>query len=114
MRRIVVSVLLAAALGGCGYTERDGELIGQVKKVAAQTPLVCPDHVAVDISLGVMVNGVGSLSKEDVWFRVMNQSDVEGLRRMAERGAIVKVRYNVRRLTFCFNDHQLLYFEEVR
>lgn len=31
----------------------------QVKKVEHDTPLICPDQVNVDLSLGVMQNGVG-------------------------------------------------------
>lgn len=109
MRRLLV--IGALLLAGCGYSARDGELIGQAKKVVSVTPIVCPDYTAVDISLGVLRNGVGSLSTQDVWLRVMNHSDVALLKRAVESGAVVKVKYDTRRLTVCYAQFNLLYVE---
>lgn len=105
MKKIALVALLA--LGGCGYTAVDNELIGQVKKVTHQTPLVCPDYKAVDISLGVIRGGVGSVSTEDLWLRVLNESDLSLLKAASESGRIVKARYDVRRVVVCYPHHNL-------
>jgi hypothetical protein len=92
-------------LANCGDSARDGELVGQVKKVSIITPLLCPDYYAVDVSLGVMRNGTGSMSTQDMWFTVRNTQDIAALRKMAEDGSLVKVHYNTRRAAFCTEDH---------
>lgn len=102
MKRILFAALIATA---CGYTSRDNELVGQAKKVVRNTPLVCPDWSVADISLGVMQNGVGSMSSQDVWLTVEDRHLFATLKTAVETGAIVKVRYDVRRVTFCIEDH---------
>lgn len=111
---MILALAFLPLLGGCGYSARDNEMIGQVKKVMRNTPLICPEYYDVDLSLGVLRNGQGSMSKEDVWLRVMNEADVTKLKDLADRGAIIKVKYDVRRATMCYTDHNLLYFEEVK
>ena len=113
MKMMLVALLLLF-LSGCGYTQRDAELIGQVKKVSHITPLICPDYTAVDVSLGVLRGGVGSMSTQDVWLRVLNNSDIPVLKRAAEDGALVRIKYDVRRATLCYQDHNLLYVEMVK
>lgn len=88
-------------LSGCGYSARENELIGQVKKVVRQTPLICSDRTDVDVSLGVFRNGIGSASKEDVWLTVPNQEDVNTLKSAAESGQPVKVLYDTARVAYC-------------
>lgn len=104
--KLIPLVLLAA----CGFSSADNEAVGQVKKVVKKTPLVCGDYIEADISLGVMRNGVGSLSKEDVELAV-DKSETETiatLKHAAETGAIVKFTYDVRRLAMCWPDHWLV------
>lgn len=93
MKAIPIALLLSA----CGYSARDNELVGQVKKVTAETPLLCGDYYEVDISLGVLRNGQGSVSKEDVVLYVKGDPDVPLLKKAAEVGLPVKVRYDVKR-----------------
>lgn len=83
------------------FEAKDSELIGQVKKVINNTPIVCPDYVDADISLGILRNGVGSMSSEDVWVYVPEKNHQDILKQAAESGALVKITYNTRRFTFC-------------
>ena len=40
-----LAVLVAAlSLAACGYSSRDSELIGQVKKVVRNTPIICSEY----------------------------------------------------------------------
>ena len=79
----------------------DSELIGQVKKVQRHTPILCSGYVAADISLGVLRRGVGSMSTQDVWVTVTEEAHRQLLVTAAESGALVKIRYDERRFTFC-------------
>jgi hypothetical protein len=89
---------LALPLAGClGHSSVDNETIGQVKKVQSVNPWVLPDYHRVDISLGVIRNGVGSVSKDDMLLYVPKDDDYEVLKHAAETGEIVKVKYNVAR-----------------
>jgi hypothetical protein len=101
-------MLTTLFLAGCGNVEIDAEAVGQVKKVTNATPVLCLDYQAVDISMGVMRNGVGSMSTQDIWFYI---PDIPGknlaktLRSAAESGKLVKVTYDVRRWAPCSEDH---------
>lgn len=97
----------------CGFSSVDNEMTGQVKKTMHNTPLVCPDHTDADISLGVMRDGVGSMSTQDIWVVVPPhlQEEVE---HFAETGEIVNAKYNVYRLTFCTTDHYLTSIEAAK
>lgn len=99
---IAAMLALSTALTGClGHTAVDNELVGQVKKVKAITPLLCPDYKIADISLGVIRNGTGSMSKEDVWVYVASDTDYKALASAAGSGQVVKVVYSTRRAGFC-------------
>jgi hypothetical protein len=102
---LILALCASACLASSG-----NELTGQVKKVVKKTPIVCPNYAEVDISLGVLRNGVGSMSKEDVVLAVTDPADVEGLEKAADEGAIVKVTYDVRRISYCTPNHQMLSF----
>lgn len=91
----------------CGYTQRDSELIGQVKKVYNITPLICPNFISSDISLGVIRNGIGSMSKEDVILYVRNQQQEELLKQAQDNNQLVKIHYDVKRITFCVPKEQI-------
>ena len=95
-------------LSSCGYVARDSEMIGQIKKIANVTPLFCPDRVDVDLSLGVLRNGVGSMSTEDVWATVYKQNVIDTLKMANSQGAIVKVVYNVRRFIICGEQREII------
>lgn len=103
MKKVLIVLLLG--LTSCGYSSKQNEAIGQVKKVVNNTPLICSNFVDTDISLGVMINGVGSMSHEDIWFYVVNSSDIKTLKIANENGKLVKITYDVRRFTVCVSDH---------
>jgi hypothetical protein len=102
MRNVILAVLLVTVPGcsACGMSSRNNELTGQIKRVTRETPILCDDYDEIDVSLGVLRNGNGSVSKEDVNMTV-NDHDVPLLKRAAETGAIVKLTYDQRRVTFC-------------
>jgi hypothetical protein len=107
MKRIVL-LFGALSLTGCfGYSSKQNELTGQVKKIKNQTPLICPNRVDVDISLGIIRNGVGSMSAQDLWLTVENENDVKALAEAAESGKLVKISYDVRRVTICSHPEYL-------
>jgi hypothetical protein len=113
--RQLSALALALLLGGClGYSQADGEAIGQAKKVTKATPIICPDYYMLDVSLGITRNGVGSMSTEDMWFTVANVADLQKMKDAVESGAIVKVRYDTVRMPICVEDHIVTAFEIVR
>ncbi len=107
--RMTVLMLLLSA---CGYSSKQSEMIAQVKKVIEKTPVLCADFVEADVSLGVVRNGTGSLSKEDVSLYVPGPSDVAVLKKAGEHGLLVKITYDVVRLGgICVPDHWVTHAE---
>lgn len=117
-KALIVSTALVGSLvftmtGGCGYSSTDNELIAQPKKVFHQTPIVCPNRNDVDVSLGVMRGGVGSMSVADMMLTVNNPKDVATLEKAIADGKLVKIRYNEFRLALCQEDNDLTSVEIV-
>lgn len=104
---LVIGMLALACYGvGCiGYSSTDNELVGQPKKVLHQTPIVCDERYDLDMSLGVMRDGVGSMSQQDVVLTVPNSNDVKTLTKAVADGKLVRVRYDIKRFVWCWNDH---------
>ena len=101
-RALLAFVLLS--LAGCGYSSRGNEAIGQPKKISHDTPIFCSDYDSVDISLGVMRNGVGSMSTQDMWFAFAphdDQKNEDTLLKAIKDGKLVKFTYDYRRLSIC-------------
>ena len=92
--------IIAMTLTACGYSARDTEAVGQVKRVMNNTPMLCSDFIDVDLSLGVIRNGVGSVSNEDIWI-VVSRPDAEILKKANEEGQLVKITYDQQRISFC-------------
>jgi major membrane immunogen (membrane-anchored lipoprotein) len=107
-------IALTLILSACGYSSKDNEAIGQVKKVSSETPLLCNDYSAVDISMGIMRNGVGSMSTEDLWFYVPSNADVADLKYAAETGKLVKITYDIKRVVLCVPDHIVTKIEIIK
>lgn len=103
--RVAIACLLFIV--GCGLSATGNELTGQVKKVVRRTPIICPDYYEADVSLGIIRNGTGSMSKEDVQLYVASDRDAALLKRAAETGQLVKVTYDVQRVGICRPDHWL-------
>lgn len=100
MKKSVFAIIPLLALSGClGNSSSDNEIMGQVKKAQHVTPMILPDYDRVDVSLGVIRNGIGSMSKEDMLLYVPNASDFAVLKRAAETGDLVKITYSQARAT---------------
>lgn len=99
--------------GCCGWSGMDITGSGQVKRVSKVSPMICPDYYAVDISLGVMRNGVGSVSKEDMILYLPDNMLID-MKRAAESSAIINFVYNERRSSNCVPDARLLSFKVVQ
>ena len=98
--RLFLIGIMAMVLTACGYASRDTEAVGQVKRVMNNTPILCSDFIDVDLSLGVIRNGVGSVSNEDIWI-VVSRPDAEILKKANEEGQLVKITYDQQRFAFC-------------
>ena len=108
--KVAYGLLAAVLLSGCGNSSVNGTLVGQVKKVSTATPMFCSGYREVDISLGVMRNGTGSMSTQDMWLTIGDHVDnatIAMLEGAAISGAIVDVTYDTRRAAFCTNDYIL-------
>ncbi len=103
----ILSLLLCLIVFGCGYSARQSELIGQVKKVVTVTPIICPDYIAADISLGVIRNGVGSVSREDMFMTITDKTQYNLLKQATESGKLVKITYDSARITLCVPEEQI-------
>lgn len=110
MLLFVLALLTLSGCYACGTGTANSEVTAQVKKVVHRTPLICPEYTEVDVSLGVMRNGVGSMSHEDLVLRVMDESQVPALEKAAKDGAIITLRYDIARLAACYPDHKLTSF----
>lgn len=114
MKRLLI-VVVSSLMAGCwGYSSVGNELVGQAKKVHHYTPLVCPPYDTIDISLGVMQNGVGSMSTHDMELTIWNDTDLKTLEKAAERGSLVKVKYSNWRMTWCREDDVIDYAEALK
>lgn len=103
MKKLIL--ITAMFLIGCGYSSKDNEVVGQVKRVMVNTPIICPDFYDVDLSMGMMKNGTGSVSKEDLWLYIPDKAVYETLKQAASSGIPVKITYDVKRTTYCVEDH---------
>ncbi len=114
---ILGGILFGIYLLYAGFTTMygvDGELIGQAKKIRLVTPFwssFCPTYYALDVSLGVIQNGTGSMSTQDVWLTVKDTTDLPAMQKAVEVGAIVKVKFDTRRLAACTEDYYATAFE---
>lgn len=99
MRKLIIAAMLLTC--SCGYSSVDNDAIGQPKKIHHQTPIICGNRNDIDISLGVMRGGVGSMSTQDMMLTVPNQKNLELLDKAIVDGKLVKFHYNEYRLTFC-------------
>lgn len=89
-------------------------MIGQVKKIRQNTPIICPDYKSVDITLGILRGGVGSMSTQDVWAVITEREHLAVFLRAAESGQLVKVRYDQARIAFCTDDIFVISVELVK
>lgn len=115
MRKLLLATVLTLSLSGCfGDTSINNELTGQVKRVHTNTPLICSNFNDVDVSLGIMRNGIGSMSTNDEWLYVPNEVDFKLLSDAAANGTIVKITYDEARATFCVENYKVTHVELVK
>lgn len=103
-----VTVLFAAvatAATGCGYSSINNQTLGQPKRLHQETPLICGPFTDLDLSLGVMRNGVGSMSPHDELFYVPNKEDQVLLDQAIKDGKLVRITYDERRFQVCTQDY---------
>lgn len=114
-KTIFLLPLLSLSLTGClGSSSSDNEMIGQIKRIQHVTPIIFSDYDRIDVSLGIMQNGVGSMSKEDVWMYVPNTTDVAVVKKAAESGQLVKIRYDVSRFRWYVENDMVTSVELVK
>lgn len=111
--KALLVLAIAAALSGCGNTSSDNEVVGQVKRVMKKTPIVCPNYYVADISMGVIRNGSGNLSKEDLWV-VIPEDKAAQFKKLAETGEPIKVTYDVARWPWCSPGERIRTVEVVK
>jgi len=108
---LIIVFLLLALIGGCvnhfGWSQRGNELTGQVKKLHHYTPLICPDYDTVDVSLGIMQNGTGSMSTHDMTLYVPDQTLYRQLDDFRKSGAPANITYDVARLRWCVDEEMV-------
>ena len=112
---IIFSLFLVYAGFNTMYS-RDGDLVGQAKKITLVTPFwqsICPSYYALDVSMGVLQGGTGSMSTQDVWFTVLDREDISAMKEAVKHAAIVKVKYAERRLYACTEGHLATGFEVI-
>lgn len=107
-------LLITIFLVGCGRSSVDNETIGQVKKVVHRTPLICPNFNEIDLSLGIMRGGTGSMSSEDIWFYVPDRDVLETLKKANETGSIIKIKADKYRVTWCIPENVITSAEIVK
>lgn len=108
MKYKIISIsLLVILLTGCGKSSKDNSSTGQVKRVVHNTPIFCMNYNDVDMSLGVIKNGTGSMSTHDKWFYVPNISDYEKLIQASKAGKLVDFTYDNNRVTFCTENEEI-------
>jgi hypothetical protein len=109
MKKLALLALVITLAGCLGYTSKDNGGIGQIKAVHSVTPIICPDYTYIDVSLGVMQGGVGSMSNHDMKLYVSSENTdlIARLDSIQKTGAIVDITYDVLRLSICTNDHRL-------
>ncbi len=93
------------ACDACGNSSVNNELVGQPKRLHNETPILCPNRTDLDVSLGYMKDGVGSVSTQDLHMTVPDPRHVETLNNAINNGKLVRLHYNVERFVWCAQDH---------
>lgn len=99
---VLLTTAIILTFTGCsGYDSQGNVVPGQVKKVEHLTPVFCGDYDIVDLSLGVMRNGNGSMSHEDLILYVPDPEMVTTFKEVSLRSGLVQVTYNTKRASLC-------------
>ncbi len=103
-------LMLSFIMLGCGYSHVNNDLIGQPKSVESTTPIFCPNQHILHLSLGVMRNGVGSMSTQDISINIPDDNLMPGLKAAVEAGSIINAQTNEARFRFCNELKELVAF----
>jgi hypothetical protein len=93
---LVVFILIVLCIAR-GFSSKDNELICQVKYVEHKTPLICPDYMEASVSLGVMKDGVGSMSVSDKHLTVRTDEQYKILQTAVKSAKLVRIIYDMKR-----------------
>jgi len=88
-------------LCGCGWSSVSNDLIAQPKRIIHNTPIVCPNYRSVDVSLGVMQNGVGSMSTHDEVLVVEDGRVADAIESAIQQGKLMRLKYDEARFRWC-------------
>jgi hypothetical protein len=108
-----MKLLFMLLLVSCGMSEVGTQGVAQIKRVHNVTPLICSNHLVLDASLGVMVNGVGSMSTDDILVEA-DANQAQELNNAAKAGKLVKITYDTRRFTWCVPEKLLKNIEVIQ
>lgn len=114
MKRLMFTMCLC--LMGCGYSSVGNNAVCQPKKIHHNTPLICGNYDSVDISLGVMRNGVGSMSTHDMTLAFDpndEQTNEKKLVAAIKDGKLVNLTYSERRFSWCQEEEQVVSVEVI-
>lgn len=112
---IALAVVSMSLLSGCtlfGFSSKENEATVQPKKIVNHTPIVCPEFKALDASMGIMVNGVGSMSKEDLEVVLTSKEQKDTIEAAISSGKLLKIKYSTGRVVIC-QDHIANVLDEV-
>ena len=112
--KALLLTLLTIALTACGYSQRDTEVIGQPKRIHNVTPIVCSNWKALDLSLGVVRNGIGSMSSEDIDLVIQDNDQLKTIKQAIDNGNLIKITYDDARLRFCQETREITKVEIVK
>jgi len=105
--KMLLITLICLSLIGCGYSSNNNKMVAQPKKIHHNTPILCHNYTELDVSLGVLRNGSGSMSTEDVLLTVNNDKDQVVLQRAIDDGKLVEIHYDEFRLALCVPEYQI-------
>lgn len=115
MTKITCALALGLLLSGCdfGYSHQGNEVVGQPKSVETTTPLICPAQHILDLSLGVMRHGVGSMSTEDVLINIPDDASASRLEAVVREGKLISAQTNEARVRWCNEEKELVSFKVI-
>jgi hypothetical protein len=113
-KNLLACFLALVSITGCGYSHRNNELVGQPKSIEQTTPILCPEQNILHMSLGVMRNGVGSMSTEDVMINIPDNSMVPLLKEVVKDGKLINAVTNQARMRWCNCEVELVSFQVIK
>ena len=114
MFKFLIGICLFCLMGCLGYSSKNSESIIQPKSIQMQTPIICPEVPILHGSLGIIRNGRGSISNQDVDMVITNDQDKYKIQTAIDSGYFLNVKYNTKRMVVCNSEHILVDVEIVK